>query len=76
MHAGLPLPVKMILALRRRGTHQLVDHIIWSRKRIFITCKRGNIKHNVKDDYAFLWKHTTFGNLPNRKLSTDQYEIL
>jgi hypothetical protein len=42
----------------------------------FTMCKRGSAKDNVRDDHAFLLKHTIFGYLPNRNPSANQYEIL
>ena len=41
-----------------------------------IKCERGNAKHNVKDDRAFLSEHAIFRYLSSRNPSTDQDEIL
>jgi hypothetical protein len=37
---------------------------------IAVTCKRGSAKHCVKDDFAFLCKHTSFGHPQIRESST------
>jgi hypothetical protein len=43
---------------------------------MFITCKRGSARQNVKDDFAFLIEHAIFGHLPNQNPWTDRYDIL